>query len=177
MLLLPVDIGLVIKNCFWFGAPSLTVESMLRLGRTEHVVAIKWDVPDRDKDYDSMREFAPVVNVIDDSGDPVRCHRNGGRGHVDGWLNVRPSNALRTWDLLEAGQYEEAQALYEALRTALREPGARLAARSGGDRTARGILEVLGWRVGPPRPPTLPLDAGELALLRAALQTLDLPIV
>ncbi len=160
-----VDIGIMVKNCFWFGAASMTAETLLRLGETEHVVATKWDVP-AGEDYDAMRRFAHVINVIDDSSNPVRCHQHGGRGYVDGWLLFRPQNSLKIWDALEAGRYDEAQTLFDEYREVMAPFNADALTRSGGDRVSRGILTALGFPVGDPRPPTIPLDAREMARLR-----------
>jgi 4-hydroxy-tetrahydrodipicolinate synthase len=160
-----VEIGIMVKNCFWFGAASMTADTLLRLGETEHVVATKWDVP-AGEDYDAMRRFAGVINVIDDSSNPVRCHKNGGRGYVDGWLLFRPQHSLKLWSLLEAGRYDEAQALFDEYRNVIGAFNAGALARSGGDRVSRGILTALGFPVGDPRPPTIPLDEAEMAALR-----------
>jgi 4-hydroxy-tetrahydrodipicolinate synthase len=170
-----IDIGIVIKNCFWFGAQSMTADTMLRLGNTEHVVAVKWDVP-ASEDYDVMREFAGAINVIDDSSNPVRCHKLGGRGYVDGWLLVWPQNALKIWDLLEAGHYEEAQILFDRYRQLLAPVTARILARSGGDRLSRGLLAAIGRPIGNPRPPTIPLDAAEMSEIQSIVSAAGWPM-
>ena len=74
-----IDIGIMIYNTFWFGCQSLTADTILRLSDAEHVVAIKWAVPEG-QDYDEMTRFSDTFNVIDNSGQCVRCHKNGGRG-------------------------------------------------------------------------------------------------
>lgn len=170
-----VDIGIMIYNTWWFGPPSLTVESMHRLRDAEHVVAIKWAVPP-DADYDAMREFASDFNVIDNSGQPVRCHRNGGAGYIDPTAAVYPAHALNVWDLCEAGRYDEANEAYESVRGPLGAFNAKSQQRSGGYREIKALMEVMGRPVGPPRPPTLPLDAGELAELRRLVQGFGWPI-
>ena len=72
-----IDIGIMIYNTYWFGCAPLTADTMLRLADAEHVVAIKWNMPDG-HDYDDMRQFSHIFNVLDNSGDMVRCHKNGG---------------------------------------------------------------------------------------------------
>jgi 4-hydroxy-tetrahydrodipicolinate synthase len=160
-----IDIGIMIYNTFWFGPPSMTAESMLRLRDAERVVAIKWVVPPGD-DYDAMRQFAADVNVIDNSNQPVRCHQNGGHGYIDPTTAVHPAHALEIWDLCERGEYEEAQTRYDRVKEPLREFMAKSAQRSGGYRVLKGHMAVVGKPVGPPRPPTLPLGDDELAELR-----------
>ena len=56
-----------------------------------------------------------------------------------------------------------AKAAFEAVNGPLREFMARSAQRSGGYRVLKGMMAAAGRPVGPPRPPTLPLDADEIA--------------
>jgi len=160
-----IDIGIMIYNTWWFGVPSLTAGTMRRLADAEHVVAVKWAVPP-DVDYDQMREFSADFNVIDNSGQPVRCHRNGGSGYIEPTAAVYPAHALRVWDLCKADKYDEATALFDSVNTPQRTFMAKSERKSGGYRVLKGQMEVMGWKVGPPRPPTLRLDAGELDELR-----------
>src|SRR5215217_1743227 len=116
-----VDIGLMIYNTWWFGCPSITPETMLRLADAERVVALKWTVPPTDgPDYDDMRQFAHQVNVIDNSLQWVRCHRNGGRGYINATCQMYPPHELETWALLEAKRYDEVQARFDAIEGPLR---------------------------------------------------------
>src|SRR5262249_34702446 len=96
-------IGILIYNTWWFGAPSITAETMCRLVDAERVIGVKWSVPaDGAVNYDDMRHFATRFNVIDNSGQWVRCHQNGGQGHISGTIHAFPTHALHIWDLLEA---------------------------------------------------------------------------
>ena len=74
----------------------------------EHVTAIKWAVPEG-MDYDTMREFAHIFNVIDNSNQPVRCHKLGGAGYISSLIAAYPHHDLLVWQLLEQHRYEEAQ--------------------------------------------------------------------
>ncbi len=156
-----IEIGIMIYNTHWFGAESITADTMLRLKDAEHVVAVKWSVSEG-QDYDDMREFSSIFNVIDNSGQAVRCHQNGGRGFIDSTTALHPPHALKLWELLEANHYDEAQALDSSVRGPLREFMGRMAQESGGYRVNKGLMEVLGRPVGPPRPPTLPLSDEQL---------------
>ena len=82
-----IEIGIMIYNTHWFtsdpAVEAMRAETMLRLKDAEHVVALKWSSPEgTDIDYDDMTKFADIFNVIDNSGQPVRCHKNGGRGYI-----------------------------------------------------------------------------------------------
>lgn len=193
-----VDIGVMIYNTWWFGVPSITAETLLRLKEAEHIVAVKWDVPPGDDPdtgvysnavpgqtvaptigprYDDMRQFAHHFNVIDNSLQIVRSHKNGGRGYINSAIHAYPPHDLRMWALLEAGRYDEAQALFDAVDRPLRAFMAKAGQRSGGYRVQKGMMAVMGHPVGNPRPPTLPLDAEELAELHDLMASFGWPVV
>ncbi|MSP13061.1 MAG: dihydrodipicolinate synthase family protein [Chloroflexi bacterium] len=159
-----IDIGIMIYNTHWFGADSITAETMLRLADAEHVVGVKWSVP-KTMDYDDMREFSHIFNVIDNSGQVARCHQNGGRGYISSVIAANPAFDLKIWELIEAHRYDEGMAMIERVYSSLAKRGKPFS-RSGGYRQIKGIMAVMGLPVGPPRPPTLPMDDSELALLR-----------
>jgi len=163
-----VDVGIMIYNTWWFGAVSMDAKTMLRLADTEHVVAIKWDVPP-DEDYDAMREFAHLFNVIDNADTPARGHKNGGVGYISSHIAAYPPHDKKVWGLLEAHKYEEAQAEWDRVGAVLNPLNAKSSRRSGGYRMVKGMMAALGRPVGPTRPPTLPMDADEIAELRQAL--------
>ena len=170
-----IDIGIVIYNTWWFSAPSITAESMRQLANAEHVIGVKWDVPP-DSDYDEMRAFAAQVNVIDNSNQPVRCHQNGGRGYINNTMNAYPAHDLTLWELLEARRYDEAQALWDRVNKPLSAFIDKAGRRSGGYRVNKGMMALMGHPMGVPRPPTLPLDAQEMAALRALMGSFGWPI-
>ena len=163
-----IEIGIMIYNTHWFtsdpAVEAMRAETMLRLKDAEHVVALKWSAPEgTDIDYDDMTQFADTFNVIDNSGQPVRCHKNGGRGYISPWVAAYPKHDLQVWDLLEAGKYDEAQAEKDRVGAAIGPWGANTGAKSGGYRQVKGIMAGMGNSVGPPRPPTLPCSEDEIA--------------
>jgi 4-hydroxy-tetrahydrodipicolinate synthase len=173
-----VDIGVLIYNTWWFAAPSLTPETMLRLSDAEQVIAIKWSVPpDGSVDYDDMTQFADRFNVIDNSLQWIRCHKNGGRGHISATTHAWPAQQLHVWDLLEAGKYDEAQAEYDRVETPVRKVMNKVSARSGGYQTAKALLDLLGHSAGPARPPSIPLNQDELTELRDVMRGFGWPVV
>ncbi|MSP13660.1 MAG: dihydrodipicolinate synthase family protein [Chloroflexi bacterium] len=170
-----IDIGIMIYNTWWFGVPSLTAETMARLADAEHVVALKWAVPP-EVDYDDMRQFSQTFNVIDNSNQPVRCHKNGGRGYISAVIAAYPQHDLKIWELLEAHRYEEVQVLYDRVVNPMRDFMGKAAQKSGGYRVLKGLMGVMGRPVGAPRPPTLPLDEAEMAELRSIVKSLGWPV-
>ncbi len=161
-----IDIGIMIYNTHWFTQnpqqESMQTDTMLRMKDAEHVAALKWS-PAEGQEYDDMTKIAHVFNIIDNTGSPVRCHRNGGRGYISSLIAVYPPHDLAIWRLLEEGKYDEAQARFDRVRSALADWDARTRAKSGGYRQGKGMMAALGRPAGPPRPPTLPLDDDETA--------------
>ncbi|MBM3236751.1 dihydrodipicolinate synthase family protein [Candidatus Poribacteria bacterium] len=168
-----IDIGIMIYNTYWFGCESITAETLLRLADAEHVVAVKWDVPEGE-DYDQMRQFAHIFNVIDNSNQPVRCHKNGGRGYISSTIPAYPQYDLEIWQLLEAQRYEEAQAQFTRVRKAL--SSFTPTKQSGGYRLVKGMMAAMGQPAGPTRPPTLPLDDQDIAELKSILKGTGWPV-
>jgi 4-hydroxy-tetrahydrodipicolinate synthase len=171
-----VDIGILIYNTHWFGAPSITAATMRRLADAERVVALKWAVPPTE-DYDAMRQFADTFNVIDNSLQPVRAHRNGARGYINWTVDVYPPYELKVWELLEAKRYDEAQAMLDRIYEPLKALTAKVAARSGGYSVHKAMMALVGHPVGPPRPPTLPVSPEHYAELREILVGFGWPVV
>ncbi len=166
-----IDIGIMIYNTYWFGCEYLQAGTMLRLQDAEHVAAIKWGVPEGE-DYDQMREFSHIFNVIDNSSQPVRSHKNGGRGYISSTIAAYPQNDVEIWQMLEAGRYDEVDARWEHVNAALDPMRAKIGKVSGGYRFPKGMMAAVGQPMGPPRPPTLPVDEQELAGLKDALRSL-----
>lgn len=163
-----IDIGIMIYNTHWFtdipAKEAMRAETMMRLKDAEHVVALKWSTPDNtDIDYDDMKKFSSIFNVIDNSGQPVRCHKNGGRGYISALVAVHPAHDLAIWQLMEGKKYDEAQAQIDSVRKVLGPWMAKTSEKSGGYRQLKGLMAAVGQPVGDPRPPTLAIDDKELA--------------
>ncbi len=104
------DVGLIIYNTFWtgYGVSASLVE---RLVDVPNVVGLKWSTPDV-----AMMTFEHVVNtfgkrfaVIDNQNRYVTSHILGGRAIEIHTANYWPQFGVRMWELLETGQYAEAQ--------------------------------------------------------------------
>ena len=157
-----IDIGIMIYNTHWFCSDPakeyVNADTMLRLKQAERVVAIKWSVP-TGEDYDQMCRFSDVFNVIDNTGAEIRCHRNGGRGYISSIIPGYAAYDIELWNLLEAGCYDEAQALKDRV----------VAAFASGGATAKPMLAAIGRPVGPSRPPSLSTDDAQIEIARKAM--------
>ena len=172
-----IDIGIMIYNTHWFcSVPQdeyMKADSMMRLKDSEHVVAIKWSVPEGE-DYDDMRKFSDTFNVIDNSGrsNVARCFNNGGIGYISNVIAAYPAHDLEVFEMLKKGQIDEAQAELDRVNHAFAPWMEKTTARSGGYRQGKGMSAALGRPVGPPRPPTIELDDQELAEIKVILDRL-----
>lgn len=172
-----VDIGIMVYNTWWLSGGNVLPETILKMADFEHVVSIKWSVPEG-QDYEDMRKFAHIFNVIDNSSSAPRCHKLGGRGYINLTADVHPAHDLKIWDLLESGQYDEAQALFDKVNKPLRELYAKCYRRSGGQaRVKKGMFELIGIPMGASRPPSLPLNADELGELRDIMRSFGWKVV
>ena len=167
-----IEIGIMIYHTPWFthtmakrygGGHSsqgfIDVETFVKMKDFEHVVAIKWAVAEG-VEHEEMAKFAHIFNVLDNNTDPIACHKLGGRGYIHTYNDVYPPHDLKIWELMESGQYDEAERLYNSI---VKDPviaafSSRVSKRSGGmSRIKKARLEVMGWPFGAMRRPSLPL--------------------
>jgi dihydrodipicolinate synthase/N-acetylneuraminate lyase len=91
-------------------------------------------------------------------------------------MNAYPAHDLALWELLEARRYEEAQDMWDRVNEPLSAFIEGAARRSGGYRVNKGMMAIMGHPMGVPRPPTLPLDAQEMAELRDLMAGFGWPV-
>ena len=114
---------------------------------------------------------------MDNSSRPVLCHRLGGRGFLTDGVAAYPPFYLGVWDLMEDGKYEDAQAAWDRVIPSLQEFYARVTEKSGGEaKVEKALSEIMGFPVGPPRLPSIPLNAEEIAELRALMVKWGWPV-
>jgi 4-hydroxy-tetrahydrodipicolinate synthase len=164
-----VDSGVLIYNTHWMSHGAIYPKTFAKMTDFEYVVAIKWSPPEGTK-YEDIFELADRFNIMDNSDNPVGCHRLGGHGYLTDGVDSYPAFYLGIWDLMEEGKYDEAQAQWDRVIPDLREFYRKVTQVSGGEaRVEKGLSEVMGIPVGPPRPPSLPLSTDDLAELRALM--------
>ena len=164
-----IEIGIIIyiTNALLHG--SIMPQTLARMVDFEKVVAIKWSPPDG-VEYDAVFDLSDRFNILDNNGDPIRCHQLGGRGFLTDGVEAYPAYWLGLWDLMEQGQYDRAQTRWEQFASPFAPFFRKVLDRSGSDaKVAKGMSKLMGLDMGPPRPPSLPLDERELAELRAMM--------
>ena len=80
----------------------------------EQVIAIKWNSPGG-IDYESIYSLADHFNIIDNSQQPVRSHKLGGRGFISVGIEIHPPHYIAIWDTMESGSYGWAQAQWDKI--------------------------------------------------------------
>ena len=171
-----IDIGIMVYHTHWLRGGRVDTDTLVRLADFENVVAVKWSPHDGQR-YEEMTRFVDRLNIIDNTVDPVRCARLGGHGFVQTSVEAYPPHDLKVWELIQARRYDEAETLYRSVQQPLREFGAKIGERSGGQgRVMKGILRILGEPVGDSRPPSAPLNSEELAELRGIIEGFGWPI-
>jgi 4-hydroxy-tetrahydrodipicolinate synthase len=87
---------------------------------------------------------------------------------ASGWCtaapNLRPQPCLDLYAATQAGDYDAAKAIYDDLSPLL-----RFIVAGGLPTTVKAGLDILGTKVGDPRPPLLPLEKAGLDELRSLL--------
>ena len=169
-----IDIGVMIYNNPWWNYGAIYPETFARMADLEHIVAIKWAVPDGAA-YEDIFDLKDTFNIIDNTVQPVLNHRLGGRGYIQNQIAAYPRHDLKIWELLEAHRYEEAQELFDSVVPKLRDFSAKVRSSSGHN-SGKALMEIMGQPVGKMRPPAAPLDAEEMAQLRELVRGFGWPV-
>jgi 4-hydroxy-tetrahydrodipicolinate synthase len=171
-----IDIGIMIYHTHWMPGGRIETETFLKMADFEHVVAIKWNAP-RDVPYEDMQQLTSIFNILDNSNQPGRCYKLGGRGFLDEQAPAYPPHDLKVLELLESGRYDEGQALWDSVTVPLQVFYDKITSRSGGQpRVKKGVMAVMGHPVGSMRPPSQPLSGEEMAELREILIGFGWPV-
>lgn len=171
-----IDIGIMVYHTHWLRGGRIEMDTFLRMADFENVVAIKWS-PHDGQVYEDMTRLTGRFNIIDNTVSPVRCARLGGHGFVQTSVEAYPAHDLEVWELIKAERWDEAENLYYKVQRPLRDFGAKIGIRSGGQgRVMKGLLRILGEPVGSSRPPSKPLDDEELRELRGIVRGFEWPI-
>ena len=171
-----IEIGIMVYNTPWMPHGGILSETFHKMLDFEHLVAIKWcNFPGHD--YEDMAGLSQSLNIIDNSGQPGRCFKLGGRGFLDEQATAYPPHDLRVLELAETGQYNEAQSLWDSVSGPLGKFYARVVEKSGGSaRVKKGVMELMGHPVGSMRPPSEPLGDDEMVELHDILIGFGWPV-
>ena len=171
-----IGIGIMVYQNHWFPNSGIRAETFHAMADFEHVVAIKWSSFEGCP-AEAMADLSQKFNLIENSNDRGGFHKKGGRGFLDKSAVAYPPHELKMWELLEAGRYGEAQALWDAVDVPIQALAAKSHQRSGGQaRFKKALMNAMGHGVGHQRPPTLPVSEQELDELRDVLASVGWPV-
>ena len=150
------DIGIIIYNTFWTSS-NVSLDMVDRLAEMPNVVGLKWSTPglafmafER-----ALVRYAGRLSVIDNRLTYVTSHMIGARGIELHPTNYWPQWGIKTWELLEAGEYAEAQRELVRVVIPFYEVWEEMAAYTGGDGYLDKLcLELIGLGSSRSRPPT-----------------------
>ena len=166
-----IDIGVMVYHTKWMPGGAIDVDTFLRMADIDNVVAIKWSGDHLDGAYEPMQQFTERFNVIDNTASPVRCVRNGGHGYVQTTLDANPHHELKVWDLIQEGKLDEAETLYDSVYKDISATYEMVGKRTGGQSLVFKALSIIvGHPLGPPRPPSKPLNEEEMEYLRGKVR-------
>jgi 4-hydroxy-tetrahydrodipicolinate synthase len=170
------DLGIMIYNTHWLTFGGIFPETFRRMKDFEAIVAIKWSPPEGYK-FEEIFDLKDTFNIIDNTNNPMNCHKMGGHGFLSEGVDSYPTFFLNIWSMMEAGRYGEANSEWERTVQPMRNFDARTGKISGGEaRMEKGISEIMGLPMGPPRPPSMPLNKAEMAELRQILIDIGWPV-
>ncbi|MDP7579188.1 MAG: dihydrodipicolinate synthase family protein [SAR202 cluster bacterium] len=153
-------------------------ETFRRMVDFEHLVAVKWGNPAGTK-YEDLFDLSNVINIIDNNGTPILNHQLGGKGYINHTSQMNPAHDLKIWELMESGLYDDAQAVYDSVEKdpAFRQFNTKVAQRTCGEAyMVKGMMAVMGQPAGPPRPPSLAMNAEELTELHQIMEAWGWPV-
>lgn len=171
-----VDIGVMAYVVNNMPGGTIYPETIRRMVEFESLVAIKW-TPPPDGDYHDIADLVHRFNIIDNTKNPVRNHKMGGRGYINWTAEIHPPHDLKVWDLLESKRYDEAQDLWDSVHKPLMEFSGKLQEKSGGQaRLKKALMKAMGRPAGDSRPPSLPVTDAEQAELSEILKGFGWPV-
>jgi 4-hydroxy-tetrahydrodipicolinate synthase len=171
-----IEIGIMIYNNPWYPHGEIMTDTFRKMAGFEHVVAIKWCQP-RSYEYSEMEALAPHFNILENGSNIGECFRLGGNGFLDEQATAYPQHELAILALMEAGKFDEGQALWDSVTIPLRDFYQKMTARSGGQaRLKKAVMAAMGMPIGAMRPPSLPHSDEEIGELRELLRGFGWPV-
>jgi dihydrodipicolinate synthase/N-acetylneuraminate lyase len=150
------DIGIIVYNTYWtsLGLSSALVEKLVDV---PHVVSLKWSTPDT-----AMMTFEGVVSrfsnrfsIIDNQMRYVTSHILGARSIEIHQGNYWPQFAVGLWQMLERGDYAQAQRDMVRVCMPFMELWVEIEGFTGGDGYLDKLcMELVGLPSSRNRPPT-----------------------
>ncbi|MBP88024.1 MAG: hypothetical protein CMJ64_15080 [Planctomycetaceae bacterium] len=170
-------IPMVVYNTWWTGAHAdLGYDRIAKLLDIANVGALKWSSPDAFVYEGVLKSFSDKIAIIDNQLCEILSHMMGAVGFVSHPPQAWPEYGLRLWATLEEGCYAEALGMLLRFRNPYYRLFFQAYEYSGSEgHFDKAILELVGERGGPPRPPGRPLPAKLVEAIRQMLLDAGVP--
>lgn len=164
------DVPLIFYATYWTGFRT-SVAFVERLLELPTFVGLKWAAPDAHEFERVVRHFSRRVLIIDNQLAFVQSHMLGARAVNLHPCNFAPEWGLRFWQLLEAGEYVEAQREQSRVVSPYYDLHAEIGRFTSGEgHLDKLCLELVGLEGGRNRPPTRDIRPRFREAARAMLQ-------
>tara|TARA_B100001013_G_scaffold289533_1_gene189339 strand:+ start:201 stop:1136 length:936 start_codon:yes stop_codon:yes gene_type:complete len=171
-----INTGILIYNTHWLTHGAIYPDTFRKMRDFEKIIGIKWSPPKGVK-YEEIFDLSEVFNIVDNSNQPVRCHQLGGKGFLSDGIAAYPQYFIGIWEMLEQGLYDKAQSEWNRVMLPLVEFYGKVTSKNGGDgQVEKALSETMGLPMGPPRPPSLPLNEIEMAELKSLMTSWGWPV-
>ncbi|MBS3766173.1 dihydrodipicolinate synthase family protein [Candidatus Bipolaricaulota bacterium] len=171
-----IGISIMVYNTPWEGF-NIGPDLMERLANLENVVSFKWAAPTVAEYKTGLRNHAEDLAMVDNMGLTPFSHMMGCTGFITHVANYWPEHELEILDLMEEGKYEQAYSMTEEFNFPWYKFRGKMSGRTGGEANViKPAMEMVGLQVGPPRPPTRPMNDEERAELRKLLEEGGVPL-
>jgi dihydrodipicolinate synthase/N-acetylneuraminate lyase len=172
------SLPLMVYSTWWEGGLDIDGALLLRLADLPHVEAVKWSAPTADRFTEGVSAIADRLVVIDNQGLHAWGHILGANGFVTHISNFWPEYPLEIWRALDAHDYEAVPDLLRRFKWSWSDWAGRVASISGGEGPfIKAAMELAGFRVGPPRPPSVRPTAALMRELDELFRRADVPRV
>ncbi|MGH2559338.1 MAG: dihydrodipicolinate synthase family protein [Thermomicrobiales bacterium] len=164
------NVGFAIYNNWYTGydMPLSLVEELLDL---PNAIGVKWASPSIDVFQDGVRRLLPHVAVVNNTFNTILGHLLGSRCFVSHWPNFYPEWCWRIWDLMETGQYLDAQHEFDRVMAPYQALVAQIATQTAGEGVfVRPLMAAAGLNGGYSRLPSR--DAAVTAEMHTAFRSL-----
>ncbi len=169
-------VGIVFYTTYWLGYKP-TLAMLERLAEIPQVACVKWSSSDLLEYQFMLLRLSSRLGIIDNQLMPVYNQMMGGSG-----VNVHPALlwpewGVRIWSLLEARDWEQAQAEVRRVLLPYYDIIGDISKTHAGEGNIEKMgLELLGMDGGPSRPPMRPLPPMHKERLRQYCLEVGLPL-
>ncbi len=150
------EIGFAAYSHWYSGSKyDMPADVCERLLDVPNTVAVKWASPNIENYVEGFRRFVPRAAVVNNGPLAIYGHVLGCKSFISHVPNFFPQHPWRVWELMESGDYVEAQRVYDEFMV----PYGKIVSQIRGATAGEGIfvkpwMEEVGLRGGPSRLPS-----------------------